>query len=416
MDQRCWSYSYNAGSKECLSTPSALGYSPDATFYAKSKADDGQVKYHMYPGMFESTPMGEPLKTTKDQCELSCNEVKACEGYSYRENTEMCSKTSEKLSYDKAWMYAEKPPRTVSDGHPEDVKDLKELDIVEQRSEIFIKQFKFSRDTMDQKKATTLAARVNKMVTTSRASEVELRSLKSAIVKAEKKAAEVTTRSSKLADRGQSISDRVEAINGRLKTGKQNLYLLQAEINRFMTKLNAERKVQEAASLQTGPDGKKLKPIYTVPTSLQLQLNTLQNKKLKQIAEERKLDVCETDQGDLRREIQENDALQIKALEALKKLKESFASKRTALKLLVTDAKNLKGIVDREFDFEKPPAFEPVSPGTYLNSWNDKADAATAHIAADKLERMEGSITGQEAFGMRHGKIKFGKKLAKPTI
>merc|ERR1712153_76675 len=145
----------------------------------------------------------------------------------------------------------------------------------------------------------------------------------------------------KLADRGQSISDRVEAINGRLKTGKQNLYLLQAEINRFMTKLNAERKVQEAASLQTGPDGKKLKPIYTVPTSLQLQLNTLQNKKLK----------------------------------------ESFASKRTALKLLVTDAKNLKGIVDREFDFEKPPAFEPVSPGTYLNSWNDKADAATAHIA-----------------------------------
>ena len=37
-------------------------------------ADDGTVKYHMYPGMFESTPMGEPLKTTKDQCELSCNE------------------------------------------------------------------------------------------------------------------------------------------------------------------------------------------------------------------------------------------------------------------------------------------------------------------------------------------------------
>ena len=86
------------------------------------------------------------------------------------------------------------------------------------------------------------------------------------------------------------------------------------------------------------------------------------------------------------------------------------------MKMMVTDARNLKAVVDNEFKFEQPPAFEPVKPGTYLNSWNDKADAAKAHIAADKLERMEGSITGQEAFGMRHGKIKFGKKLAKPTI
>ena len=115
-------------------------------------------------------------------------------------------------------------------------------------------------------------------------------------------------------------------------------------------------------------------------------------------------------------QIQKNDGRQIKALEALAKLKERFSSKKTALKMMVTDAKSLKKIADKEFNLAEPPAFEPVTPGSYLNSWNDKADAATAHIASDKQERMEGDITGQETFGMRHGKINFREKLAEPTI
>ena len=115
-------------------------------------------------------------------------------------------------------------------------------------------------------------------------------------------------------------------------------------------------------------------------------------------------------------QIQKNDGRQIKALEALAKLKERFSSKKTALKMMVTDAKNVKAVVDREFNLAEPPAFEPVTPGSYLNSWNDKADAATAHIASDKQERTEGDITGQETFGMRHGKIKFRPKLTEPTI
>jgi len=416
MDQRCWSYSYNAGSKECLITPGALGYSPDATFYSKSQADDGTVKYHMYPGMFESNPMGEPLKTTKDQCELSCNEVAACEGFSYRENTEMCSKTGEKLSYNAAWMYAEKPPRTWKHGHPEDMKDLKEVDDSEGRSESFIKQFKFNRDTSGTRKAATMTARVNGMVTKSRASEVELRSLKTAIVSAEAKAAGLITTSSKLVDSGRAISTRVETINGRIKAGNNNIHLAQSEISRIMTKLTADRKRQQAASLQIDKDGKKIKLEFDDPPVLKELRSNIQNMKLKQIEEAGKLEECETDQADLRVEIQHLDGHQIKALEALKKMKESFVSKRTALKMLVIDAKHVKKIVDKEFSFTKPPAFEPVKPGTYLNSWNDKADAAKAHIAADKLERMEGGIMGKETFGMRHGKIKFGEKLAEPTV
>jgi len=416
MDQRCWSYSYNAGSKECLITPSALGYSPDATFYSKAQADDGAVKYHMYPGMFESTPMGEPLKTTKDQCELSCNEVAACEGYSYRENTEMCSKTIEKLSYNNAWMYAEKPPRTWGPGHPEDMKDLKEVDDSEGRSESFLKQFRYSRDTSDKKKTATMTSKVNRMMSSSRASERELRALKTAIGSAEMHATSITTTGNKLIDNGRDISTRVETINGRLKEGKSNIKLVQGEIDRFVTKLTAERKLHEAALLQTGPDGKKIKPVYVDPQNLVELKSKIQNMKSKQIKEAGKLVECETDRGDLRTEIQQNDGRQIKALNALNKLKERFSSKKTALKMMVTDAKNVKAVVDREFNLAEPPAFEPVTPGSYLNSWNDKADAATAHIASDKQERTEGDITGQETFGMRHGKIKFRPKLTEPTI
>ena len=72
----------------------------------------------------------------------------------------MCSKTGEKLSYNAAWMYAEKPPRTWKHGHPEDMKDLKEVDDSEGRSESFIKHFKFSRDNNQPKKTATMTARV----------------------------------------------------------------------------------------------------------------------------------------------------------------------------------------------------------------------------------------------------------------
>ena len=85
--------------------------------------------------------------------------------------------------------------------------------------------------------------------------------------------------------------------------------------------------------------------------------------KLQQIDEATKLEECETDRGDLRVEIQMNDGRQIRALEALEKLKERISSKKTALKMMVTDAKNLKG-----FDLQQPPAFEPISPGAYLDS------------------------------------------------
>ena len=400
----------------------------DLQSHNQGAAEDGTVKYHMYPGMFESTPMGEPLKTTKHQCELSCNEgprtsarshclflyapVAACEGYSYRENTEMCSKTTENLSYDPAWMYAEKPPRTWSLGHPEDMKDLKDVDDSAGHSESFLKQFKYNRDTFDKKKAATMTGRVSRMVTASRASERKLRSLKTAILSAETKVARITTTTSKLVDSGRAISTRVETINGRLKTGNFNVELLQAEVNRFVTELAAERKVQEAVSLQ---HGRKLKPTYTDPMKLVELKSKLQNMKLQRNKEAGKLKDCEVDRGDLRVKIQMNDGRQIKALEALKKLKERFSSKKRSLSLMVTDAKNLKSVVDREFDIEQPPAFEPISPATYLDSWNDKADAAKAHIATDKQERLEGDITGQETFGMRHGKIKFGEKLVEST-
>ena len=151
----------------------------------------------------------------------------------------MCSKTIEKLSYNMAWIYAEKPSRSWDAGHPEDIKDLKDVDDSEGRSESFLKQFKYNRDTSTKKKAARMTGAVNRMVTTSRASVKELRSLKTAIASAEKNAASIATTSSKLVDNGREISTRAETINGRHETGKQNVKLVQAEIDRFVTELSA---------------------------------------------------------------------------------------------------------------------------------------------------------------------------------
>ena len=56
----------------------------------------------------------------------------------------------------------------------------------------------------------------------------------------------MTTTSSILVDNGRAISTRVESINGRLKASKANVETVQAEINRFVTELAAERKIQES--------------------------------------------------------------------------------------------------------------------------------------------------------------------------
>ena len=60
------------------------------------------------------------------------------------------------------------------------MKDLKDADVLEGRSDSFRPRFKYSRDAVDQKKTATMTARVNGMVTASRASKRELWSLKTA--------------------------------------------------------------------------------------------------------------------------------------------------------------------------------------------------------------------------------------------
>merc|ERR1711959_292593 len=100
----------------------ALGYSPDAVFYAKN-SDSPEMGYIMFPGMFEATQSSPAAEgKTKVECERGCSlDGAKCQGFSYREHNGICAYTSTPLDYDSAWDYYEKPPREFKRGHPAEV-------------------------------------------------------------------------------------------------------------------------------------------------------------------------------------------------------------------------------------------------------------------------------------------------------
>jgi hypothetical protein len=407
MDRTCWSFSYNAGNKECLITPSSLGYSPDATFYGKGTNTDGRVTYHMYPGMLESTPAGKPiLKTTKAACQLSCNEVAACQGFSFRASNGACSKTHEKLSYDESWVYAEKPPRTWFNGNPKDVNYMKELDDSEGREVTFLKHFKYHRDVNDKAKTQRLHAEITKIQNKARATETETRALGTEILKEDSRVADNARAGHELLDHQRHLNDKITELEGKQDVAVSSIHLIRSELARFDVELKEKRRESEKHLLQVDANGNKVKPVYQEPPeriAIKEKIAALQQGQVKLI---QKKDELTTDLQDIHVAMSTNDMDQISILSHVKKAKEDYNNKKVALKLLATNAASVALIVDKQFNAEIPPAFIPIEPSAYMDSWNDKTTKADAWLAKDKMAKMEAMVKEEEAASMqmKHGK------------
>jgi hypothetical protein len=374
----------------------------------------------MYPGMFESAPAGEPiLKTTKAACQLSCNEgpdrillygahcawcsllwciaVAACQGFSFRASNGACSKTHEKLSYDDAWIYAEKPPRTWFHGNPKDVHYMKELDDSEGRQVAFLQHFKYNRDVNDKVKAQQKLAEVTKIKSKADATVTESRALGTEILQGDSKAAANARAGSQLVEQQRHLNEQIDELQGKQDAEVSNIQLIRNELARFDVELKDKRRDSEKLLLQVDEKGNKVKPVYHEPPeriAIKEKITAVRGSQVKLI----------TLKDELTRELQDihvsmsiNDIDQIKILSQVKRAREAYSNKKVSLRLLAMNAKSISLIVDKQFNAEIPPVFTPIEPSAYMSSWNDKTDKADAWLAKDKMAKMEAMVEEEEA-------------------
>lgn len=399
LERTCKSCSYNLKERVCLTSKIAMGYSPDAVFYAKSSSDlskGGQTQYHMYPGMFEQLAMLKAkANTTAEECELECSQDLNCMGYAFLEKTGLCAPSTAKLDYNPDFEYFEKPKRSHTFGDPVDIETQKKMDAVDADFKKF--WYDFAHHSKEERKVAYMESHARQISHKAAQSEKALRAELEAIHKAQTEASAIKRRGAQARDMLRLASQQeVDAVAGS-KQAEMNLAGSENKLKDFMQRIAKEAQTR-AADGSKEAKGSSLKKRREVEQQQENDIRSdIDAKREAKANAESKLDSARFGKADAESIVKKNDQDEVKVRVALKKHREAYKSEAEKLRLLAHDASQVKRLADKEQDFDLPPKFTPSEPSQYLTSWDTKVEKHVAFKKGVKLKMLEARFKAQQA-------------------
>lgn len=385
LDLKCKSFSFNTVQKECLISTTALGYSPEAVFYAKT--DDGQG-FRMYPGMFAPAASAEISKTAAD-CELDCTaQGHKCRGYSFKATTSECAMTSEPLHFDEEWDYYEKPPRAHVLGHKEDVAAEKMIDTQGREFGKFMKECNYDLAVNSKKKFNALQKKIDKVKVKTEQEIDHLRALKSTETGMKVRAESLTRALENAGNDFKTQNDEMTRAEGRLSRSKLSVQLVEGQLQERTLELQKE--LQKKIKNKDVPADTKLSSLQESDLKTEKLTDRLTRARQAFNVDDMEVTTLRKAAKDAQITAEHTAKKHIEALTDAQSTLEDMKAARVKLQTYQVDAKELTKVVDRESRSLVPPVevLEPPSMHSLLR-WDTKADEAAATEHAARVEHMK---------------------------
>jgi hypothetical protein len=389
MDLKCRSFSYNTKDQICSLSTAALGYSQDSVFYAKASGG----KWEMYPGLYE-TSRSRSLKvgTTRADCEMGCSaQGKKCAGYSFKSKTGTCSFAAEPLHYDASWDYYEKPPREHPHGHPSEVAAEDMNDLIARETAKFWTEFQHTKNVGDKKKLQRLEDSVQAIRTKAGNLAHKLRETNAIISTLDATRSKLKRMAFSAVNAYRTASD--EQMEAQSAVGEKELIL--KLVNQKIQQRTQQIQKSMAPPAEDEEEAAERDTTQTLEDLLadDAKMTALKERQSRDQQElQNSQDVLQNRQraaAQAQVQAKETDRQNIITLTKLHNAKEKYKALKVSLKMAVTEALDVKKVIDREEKLLDPPESTLAPPSMHSQlSWDAKADEAEAKFATEKLAKL----------------------------